>query len=108
MPNAELHRLSATVLARLVEGGELNAEAVMRSCLERIREREGVVRAWVHLDPGQALTAARECDRRGKGVRRGVPFGVKVSFDTERHALQDALAAAIAFARGRQRLSGVE
>jgi Asp-tRNA(Asn)/Glu-tRNA(Gln) amidotransferase A subunit family amidase len=83
MPNAEPHRLSATTLARLIEGGELTAEAVMRSCLERISEREPVVRAWVHLDPRQALAAARECDRSGKGgVLKGVPFGVKDIFDT--------------------------
>jgi Asp-tRNA(Asn)/Glu-tRNA(Gln) amidotransferase A subunit family amidase len=83
MPNAEPHRLPATMLARLIEGGELSAEAVMRSCLDRIKEREPVVRAWVHLDPGQALAAARECDRHGrKGVLRGVPFGVKDIFDT--------------------------
>jgi len=83
MPNAEPHRLPATMLARLIEGGELTAEAVVRSCLDRIKEREPVVRAWVHLDPGQALAAARECDRSGKkGVLKGVPFGVKDIFDT--------------------------
>src|SRR5207237_2801703 len=32
---------------------------------------------------GQALAAARECDRAGKaGVLKGVPFGVKDIFDT--------------------------
>src|SRR6266516_2840641 len=66
MPNVEPHRLPATTLARLIEGGELSAEAVMSSCLERISEREPVVRAWVHLDPEQALAAARDCDRSGK------------------------------------------
>src|SRR5436309_9032427 len=83
MPNAEPHRLAAATLARLIDGGELTAEAVVRSCLERIRERDPVVRAWAHLDPEQALAAARACDRSGKrGVLRGVPFGVKDIFDT--------------------------
>jgi len=83
MPNVEPHRLSATVLARLVDSGELTAETVVRSCLERIREREPVVRAWTHLDRGVALAAARECDRSGKsGVLKGVPFGIKDIFDT--------------------------
>ena len=83
MPNTEPHRLPAMTLARLIEGGELSAETVMRSCLEWIREREPVVRAWVHLDPDQALAAARECDRSDKkGVLKGVPFGVKDIFDT--------------------------
>jgi len=82
MPN-EPHRLSATTLARLVEGGELTAEAIVRSCLERIRARDGVVRAWVHLDPEQALAAARDSDKSGRrGILRGVPFGIKDIFDT--------------------------
>src|SRR6266568_6337130 len=83
MPNVEPHRLLAATLARLVEGGELTAEAVVRSCLERIREREPVVRAWTHLAAEAAMAAARECDKRGKrGVLRGVPFGIKDIFDT--------------------------
>src|SRR5690349_12236426 len=83
MPNAEPHRLSATVLARLVDGGELTARDIVRSCLERIREREPVVRAWTHLDRGAALAAARACDEGGKGgILRGVPFGIKDIFDT--------------------------
>jgi Asp-tRNA(Asn)/Glu-tRNA(Gln) amidotransferase A subunit family amidase len=83
MPNTEPHRLPATTLARLVEAGELSAEAVVQSCLERIREREPVVRAWTHLADSAALAAARACDRAGKrGLLRGVPFGVKDIFDT--------------------------
>src|SRR5712692_5816373 len=81
--NAEPHRLSATELARRVEEGGLTAEAVVQSCLGRIAEREGVVRAWAHLDPAQALAAARDCDRSGRrGILRGVPFGIKDIFDT--------------------------
>ncbi len=83
MPNAEPHRLSATTLARLIDSGDLTAEAVVRSCLDRIREREPVVRAWTHLDAEAVLEAARASDKSGKGgVLRGVPFGVKDIFDT--------------------------
>jgi Asp-tRNA(Asn)/Glu-tRNA(Gln) amidotransferase A subunit family amidase len=83
MPNVEPHRLPATTLARLVDSGELAAEAVIQSCLERIREREPLVRAWTHLADAAALAAARACDRSGKrGVLRGVPFGIKDIFDT--------------------------
>jgi Asp-tRNA(Asn)/Glu-tRNA(Gln) amidotransferase A subunit family amidase len=79
MPNAEPHRLSAATLARLIDVGELTAEAVAQSCLDRIRDREPVVRAWTHLAAEGALAAAR----RGKGgVLRGVPFGIKDIFDT--------------------------
>ena len=83
MPDAEPHRLSAASLARLIESGELTAEAVVRSCLDRIRDRDPVVRAWAWLDPEQALVAARACDRGGRrGLLKGVPFGIKDIFDT--------------------------
>src|SRR5690349_3104363 len=83
MPHTEPHRLPATTLARLVDSGELTAEAVVQSCLERIREREPVVRAWTHLADAAALAAARACDRGGRrGLLRGVPFGIKDIFDT--------------------------
>ena len=83
MPNAEPYRLSATTLVRLIEGGELTAEAVIRSCLERIAEREPVVRAWSHIAREAALTRARELDwTKTKTLLRGVPFGIKDIFDT--------------------------
>src|ERR1700737_2047574 len=83
MPKAEPHRLSAASLVRLVEGGELTAEAVVASCLERIAEREPVVRAWSHLAGEAALAQARERDKAGqKTLLNGVPFGLKDIFDT--------------------------
>jgi Asp-tRNA(Asn)/Glu-tRNA(Gln) amidotransferase A subunit family amidase len=83
MPNAAPHRLSAVTLARQIDNGELTAEAVMRSCLDRIAEREPVVRAWAHLDRDAALDAARASDKSGKsGFLKGVPFGIKDIFDT--------------------------
>src|SRR5882724_6424481 len=82
MPNVEPHRLSATSLARLIEGNELTAEAVVASCLERIAEREPVVRAWSYLAGDAALAKAREFDRAGKKtLLNGVPFGLKDIFD---------------------------
>jgi Asp-tRNA(Asn)/Glu-tRNA(Gln) amidotransferase A subunit family amidase len=83
MPNVEPHRLSATSLVRLIDGGELTAEAVVRSCLERIAEREPVVRAWSHLAGEAALARARERDTTGtRTLLNGVPFGIKDIFDT--------------------------
>src|SRR5436305_6259229 len=83
MPNTEPHRLSAVALARQIENGELTAEAAMRSCFDRIAEREPVIRAWAHLDREQALAAARASDKGGRrGVLKGVPFGIKDIFDT--------------------------
>src|SRR5271169_4933042 len=83
MPNVEPHRLAATTLVRLIENGELTAEAVVASCLDRIAEREPVVRAWSHLADDAALARAREIDRSAKKtLLNGVPFGLKDIFDT--------------------------
>src|SRR6267142_6141313 len=83
MPSAEPNRLPATALARLVEGGELTAETIVRSCLDRIAAREPIVRAWTHLAAEAALAAARASDRGSTpGAFNGVPFGVKDIFDT--------------------------
>ena len=45
MPKTEPHRRLATEMVRMIEGCGLTAEAVVASCLERIAEREPVVRA---------------------------------------------------------------
>ena len=82
MPNAEPHRLPATTLVRLIESGELTAEAVVQSCLARIAEREPLVRAWSYLAGEAAQAAAREFDKSGKkALLGGVPFGLKDIFD---------------------------
>ena len=83
MPNVEPHRLPATTLVHLIESGKLSAEAIVRSCLERITGREPVVRAWSHLSGEAALAAAREFDRTKQDtLLRGVPIGIKDIFDT--------------------------
>src|SRR5438094_10202797 len=83
MPVAQPCRLSAAALARSIDNGELTAEAVMRSCLDRIAEREPVIRAWAHLDRDAALSAARTSDKQGRGgVLKGVPCGIKDILDT--------------------------
>jgi amidase len=76
-------QLGAREAARKVESGELTAEGLMRSALERIAEREAEVRAWRHLDPEQALATARALDAGGhKGRLHGLPIAVKDIFDT--------------------------
>jgi len=83
MPHAEPNRLPATTLVRLLESGELTAEALIRSCLDRIAEREQVVRAWSHLAGEAALAAARQLDATKRNtLLRGLPFGIKDIFDT--------------------------
>ena len=80
MPNPEPHRLSAVEMIGRIESGALTAEAVVQSCLDRIREREPVVRAWTHIAGDEALAASRAASRQS--LMKGVPFGIKDIFDT--------------------------
>ena len=76
-------RLSAYAAARGIAEGTLSSERLVRSCIERIHEREGTVRAWEHFDPHHALAQARRRDRgASKGLLHGLPVGVKDVLDT--------------------------
>src|SRR5660398_195232 len=78
-----LHQLEAQKMARRIQSGELSAEAVLRSCLEKIEAREEVIGAWEHLDSRQALEQAQNLDRKThRGLLHGVPVGAKDIFDT--------------------------
>jgi Asp-tRNA(Asn)/Glu-tRNA(Gln) amidotransferase A subunit family amidase len=80
MPNTEPHRLSAVEMVSRIEAGTLTAEAVVQSCIARIREREPVVRAWAHIAGDDALAAARTASPTS--LMKGIPFGIKDIFDT--------------------------
>jgi amidase len=63
--------------------GRLTAERVLRDCFSRIRFRDAEVKAWEHLAPDQALTAARAIDRGGYDrPLAGIPIGIKDIIDT--------------------------
>jgi len=75
-------RLTASEAAARLAAGTLTAEALTRDCLERANAR-AEVKAWVWLDPEQALAQARAVDRAGRpGLLAGVPVGVKDVIDT--------------------------
>lgn len=81
--NARLQRLSVVEAAGAVARGEITAQALVRALIERIEERDGVVRAWAAFDPDHALAQARACDEgRVSGPLRGVPVGVKDVLNT--------------------------
>jgi len=78
-----LDELDAGELAGRLQRREITTEAVLRAFLERIDEREPVVRAWTHLDRDAVLAAARELDRGAiRGPLHGFPVGVKDVYDT--------------------------
>lgn len=71
-----------------MRNGELKAEDLVASCLERIHRRDGAVRAWVEVYEAQALAEARGCDAefragRWRGELHGIPVGVKDIIDVK-------------------------
>ena len=75
--------LTAAAAAARIREKTLTSETLVRSCLERITERDADVRAWTHLDPAYAIAQARELDKRPvMGPLHGLPFGVKDMIDT--------------------------
>ncbi|MFC7473018.1 amidase [Dankookia sp. GCM10030260] len=76
-------QLTASAAAARLRDGTLTAEALTRSCLERIAEREPVTKAFSYIDPVLALSNARKVDKAyAKGILHGLPFGVKDMIDT--------------------------
>ena len=65
-----------------IEAGTLTSEKLVRGCLDRIAQRDGIVKAWAHLDPDQAIAQAKAVDATSGGVLRGIPIGVKDIIDT--------------------------
>lgn len=68
--------------------GELKAEDLVVSCLERIHRRDGAIRAWVEVYEEQALKEARKCDAefhagKWRGELHGIPVGVKDIIDVK-------------------------
>ena len=79
-----LNELCAAQAARLIETKEATAEALVSACLERIDERDDVVRAWAFINRKDAIAGARELDRMPRRSRlHGVPFGIKDIIDTQ-------------------------
>ena len=76
-------QLSAAQAAVLIRERKLSSEELVRSCLARIAVRDETVRAWLHLEPDQAIRDARESDKRPPmdGLH-GLPIGVKDVIDT--------------------------
>ena len=76
------NQLSAAAAVAQLASGALTAEALTRACLDRAEEHKSV-KAWIWLDPEQALAQARAADRAGRpGLLGGLPIGVKDIIDT--------------------------
>ncbi len=83
----EINTWTASQMADAINQGDVSAEEVTQSCIERISEREDIVKAWAFWDPDLALKQARACDEhRAAGnpldLLHGVPVGLKDIIDT--------------------------
>ena len=79
----ELWKLTAAQAARRIAAGTLRCEDYTRAFLERIAQRDDLVRAWAWLDPQLALQQARQRDREpNRGPMHGIPLGVKDVINT--------------------------
>ena len=79
---APIFRHSISELSSLMKKGELSAEDLTLSCLERIQQTEDSVRAFITLTADLAISQARAIDRhRAAGEKlsplAGIPFGAK-------------------------------
>ncbi len=86
MGSDPLHSLSACEAAERLAAGEITSLALVESCLARIEEVEGNVRAWAFIDADFAREEARAADARrqtGKalGALHGLPVAVKDIID---------------------------
>jgi Asp-tRNA(Asn)/Glu-tRNA(Gln) amidotransferase A subunit family amidase len=82
-----LNTLTATEAASRIASRDITSTALVEACLTRISEREGEVKAFVHLDPAHALKQAKAADEatrqaRGVGPLHGVPVAIKDIIDT--------------------------
>lgn len=78
-----LYTLSAVEGAARIADRSITSEALVRSCLERIEEREADVGAWTYLDRDAAVAAARAIDQGScTGLLRGLPIGIKDVVET--------------------------
>src|SRR5260370_2166180 len=75
---AALNTLSATELGQKIDSGAATAEAIVRSHLDRIDQRDAQVLAWSHLAREAALERARVLDPGPpQALLPALPMGVK-------------------------------
>lgn len=83
-PLIDLPRLGAFQAVRSILAGEITSEQLVSAYITRITEREALVRAFVDLQPEQALERACELDQRRPAAHEhlyGVPVAIKEAFD---------------------------
>ncbi|KAK2597381.1 hypothetical protein QQS21_006005 [Conoideocrella luteorostrata] len=83
---SDLPRLSASQAAELIRQNRISAQDYAQALLEKVRERDPQVRAWVYLDEKAILEQARRLDQvppHKRGPLHGVAVGIKDIFLTK-------------------------
>lgn len=79
----DLESLSATQAIHALARREIKATDLLLSCLDRIGQKESLVKAWASLGKENALSRAKNLDKGSvKGLLHGLPIGVKDLYDT--------------------------
>lgn len=79
----DLESLSATQAIKALSKRDIRATDLLLSCLDRIGQKESIVKAWASLSKENALARAKALDKGPiKGLLHGLPIGVKDLFDT--------------------------
>lgn len=78
----ELYEYTAYELAEKLEKGEVTSEEITRSYFERIKEKDGEVRAYISTLEEEAIAKAKKIDedrKLGKTLPKyaGIPIGIK-------------------------------
>ncbi len=79
----DLESLSATQALKALSQREIKATDLLLSCLDRIGQKESVVKAWTSLGKENALSRAKQLDKGSfQGLLHGLPIGIKDLYDT--------------------------
>lgn len=84
---SDLYCLTASEAIKKMVSGQIEAEEYLSSCLNRIRQLEPNIKAWICLDEQHAINQAKNIDKKisvgGKtGELAGTPVGIKDVFNT--------------------------
>ena len=78
----ELYEYTVSEIAEKLQKGEVTSYELVKSYFDRIREKDGLVKAYVSLNEEEALAKAKEIDEKRKngeklGKYAGIPIGIK-------------------------------
>ncbi|HAS82299.1 MAG TPA: Asp-tRNA(Asn)/Glu-tRNA(Gln) amidotransferase GatCAB subunit A [Verrucomicrobia bacterium] len=83
----DFNALTVAESRRLLDGGACTSEQLTAALVQRIRERDPEIKAYVTVDAEMALAQARAADiaraAGGRGVLLGIPLGIKDLLNVE-------------------------